>query len=101
MQAFVMCVSFRFKCLLMEDVKLIGTAEPSDSSYHVRRMEKMEQVDNLEEELLNNEGRHVVVKLNLFAKIFFSFKDLLSTGTLSITYVQYIIYLHHLVAPLL
>ena len=41
----------------MEEVKLIGTAEPSDSGYHVRRME---EVDNLEEEHENNEGRHVV-----------------------------------------
>ncbi|XP_041841633.1 uncharacterized protein LOC121640028 [Melanotaenia boesemani] len=46
---------------LTEEVKHIGCAEPSASTYHVRRMENMEQVDKLEDELQNNEARDLLI----------------------------------------
>ncbi|XP_041845213.1 uncharacterized protein LOC121642504 [Melanotaenia boesemani] len=45
---------------LTEEVKRIGCAEPSASTYHVRRMENMEQVDKLDE-LQNNEARDLLI----------------------------------------
>ena len=55
---------------LTEEVKRIGCAEPSTSSYHVRRMEKMEDVDKLEDELQNNEARALLVKYNFMKQSF-------------------------------
>lgn len=44
----------------MQEVKRIGSAEPSNSTYHIRRMERIEELNALEEKLQNNEERHVL-----------------------------------------
>ncbi len=46
----------------MQEVKRIGCAEPSNSTYHIRRMERIEELNALEEKLQNNEEKHVLVK---------------------------------------
>ncbi|CAM4490399.1 unnamed protein product [Leuciscus chuanchicus] len=53
------------KCVLkklveiMQEVKRIGSAEPNNSSYHIRRMELIEELNTLEEKLQNNEEREM------------------------------------------
>ncbi len=67
------------KCVLkkmveiMQEVKRIGGAEPSNSTYHIRRMERIEELNVLEEKLQNNEERHVLVKNIIIYQFSYSF----------------------------
>lgn len=68
----------------MEEVKRIGSAEPSNSAYHIRRMELIEELNNLEEKLQNNEERDVLVKYNyLPVCLFFPLKKINKINSLS------------------
>lgn len=57
----------------MQEVKRIGSAEPSNSTYHIRRMERIEELNALEEKLQNNEERHVLVKKYNYLPVFLFF----------------------------
>ncbi len=57
----------------MQEVKRIGSAEPSNSTYHIRRMERIEELNALEEKLQNNEERHVLVKNIIIYQFSYSF----------------------------
>jgi len=48
----------------MKEVQRIGNAEPKNSSYHIRRMEQIEELDNLEEKFQSNQERDFLVKHN-------------------------------------
>ncbi len=56
----------------MQEVKRIGGAEPSNSTYHIRRMERIEEL-NVLEKLQNNEERHVLVKNIIIYQFSYSF----------------------------
>jgi len=57
----------------MQEVQRIGNAEPKNSSFHIKRMDLIEELDDLEEKLQNNEERDVLVKYNyLPVCLFFS-----------------------------
>ncbi len=57
----------------MQEVKRIGSAEPSNSTYHIRRMERIEGMNALEEKLQNNEKRHVLVTNIIIYQFSYSF----------------------------
>jgi len=52
------------KLVEMKEVQRIGNAEPKNSSYHIRRMEQIEELDNLEEKFQSNQERDFLVKHN-------------------------------------
>ncbi|XP_077065757.1 uncharacterized protein LOC143718621 [Siphateles boraxobius] len=67
MDVFPMPTSKFQKCVfkklveIMQEVKRIGCAEPNNSAYHIRKMELIEELNNLEEKLQNNEERDVLI----------------------------------------